>query len=134
MKDKGNELYTSSCIQTRTLRESPDGALGILLDRSKRMDRKQKALLWMILDQGASYHQVARLSGEHASTVSRRFRAMVRRLRGRPLENAKTALSNLTPLDKTHPDRVVRIRGVPEADRHETGGQPLPRAKGAGGV
>ena len=101
MKDKGNELYTSSCIQTRTLRESPDGALGILLDRSKRMDRKQKALLWMILDQGASYHQVARLSGEHASTVSRRFRAMVRRLRGRPLENAKTALSNLTPLDKT---------------------------------
>ena len=100
MKDKPNQLYTSSCIQSRALRESPDRPVGVPPDRSARMDRKQKALLWMILDQGASYGQVARLTGEHASTVSRRFRAMMRRLRGRPPHTAEAALDKLTQLEK----------------------------------
>lgn len=101
MKDNGNQLYTWQCIQSRALRESPDGPVGVLLERSTHMDKKQKALLWMILDQGASYGQVARLSGEHASTVSRRFRAMLRRLRSQPPRQANISPQDLTPLEKS---------------------------------
>lgn len=54
----------------------------------------------MVLGQDASYKQIARLSGEHASTVSRRIRAMVRRLRSGPPHTAE-ALGTLTPLEKT---------------------------------
>jgi DNA-directed RNA polymerase specialized sigma24 family protein len=101
MSDRETNRHHSSYSETETLGGHREELAGVLRDRSSRLDSEKKALLRMILDRGASYEQVARLSGEHASTVSRRFRAMVRRLRGRPLHTAGNALRNLTPLDKT---------------------------------
>ncbi|MHC4783590.1 MAG: sigma factor-like helix-turn-helix DNA-binding protein [Planctomycetota bacterium] len=100
MSNKRARLYNSIHDEAQSLQARRDEMAEILLGRSTRMDSKQKALLRMILDRGASYGQVARLSGEHASTVSRRFRAMVRRLRNGPPHTAE-ALGTLTPLEKT---------------------------------
>jgi len=101
MDNKQTGRYNSTGIETRKLREHRDESVGILHDRSVRMDRDQKALLRMVLDHGATYDQIARLSGEHASTVSRRFRAMVRRLRGGQLAGGGGAGGDLNPLEKT---------------------------------
>jgi len=101
MSDRQTNRHHSSYSETEALRVSREELAGVLRDRSSRLDSEKKALLRMILDRGASYDQVARLSGEHATTVSRRFRAMVRRLRGRPLGRADKSLGNLTPLEKT---------------------------------
>ena len=100
MSNKRTRLYNSIHEEAQPLPACRDGMPEVLLNRSEQMDSKEKALLRMVLGQGASYDQVARLSGEHASTVSRRFRAMVRRLRGRPPRIAE-ALGTLTPLEKT---------------------------------
>jgi DNA-directed RNA polymerase specialized sigma subunit len=101
MSDKRNEQRDSSTIETQTIR-GDRGELAVhLLDRSEQMDGEKKALLQMILGQGGTYDQVARLSGEHASAVSRRFRAMVRRLSRRPLDTTGNTQRNLTPLEKT---------------------------------
>lgn len=101
MSDYQDDLYNSNCIESKTSRGHQGQLAEVLHDRSLRLDREQKVLLRMVLDQGASYEQVARLSGEHATTVSRRFRALMRRLRGKPLEAADTALRLLSPLEKT---------------------------------
>jgi DNA-directed RNA polymerase specialized sigma24 family protein len=93
--------YASPCTETRAPHISRNELAEVLLDRSEKMDPQQRALLWMMLGQGASYKQIPRLSREHASTVSRRFRAMVRRLRGRLPRSAQAELRHLNPLDKT---------------------------------
>jgi DNA-directed RNA polymerase specialized sigma24 family protein len=51
-----------------------------VLTRSHTLEPEQRALLRVILDQGSSFEQVARLRGEHATTVSRRFRRLLRTL------------------------------------------------------
>ena len=101
MSDHRDDQRDLNYIKAETFRGHHKEQTGILLDRSERMDSEKKALLRMVLDRGASYNQLARLSGEHATTVSRRFRAMVRRLRGRPPQAADTSLRLLTPLEKT---------------------------------
>lgn len=97
----GERRDNSTYTDPRTLGAARDEAAEVLSSRTAQMDSRQKALLWMVLNQGASYQQVARLSGEHASTVSRRFRAMVRRLRGRPRRPAEPSPDTLTGLEKT---------------------------------
>ncbi len=101
MSDKQNDRHNSSYIETETLRGGRGELAGVLLNRSEQMNNEKKALLQMILGQGGTYDQVARLSGEHASTVSRRFRAMVRRLSGGMLHTTGDVQRNLTPLEKT---------------------------------
>jgi len=101
MSDHRDDKHNLDFIETETLRNNQEELDGVLRDRSSRLDREKKALLRMVLDQGASYDQVARLSGEHATTVSRRFRAMVRRLRGGMLRGNRDAQRNLTPLEKS---------------------------------
>ena len=101
MSDKRNEQHDSSTIETQTIRGGRGELREVLLDRSEQMDSEKKALLRMILGQGSTYDQVARLSSEHASTVSRRFRAMVRRLSRRPLDTTGNTQRNLSPLEKT---------------------------------
>ncbi|OQY05129.1 MAG: hypothetical protein B6I25_06095 [Planctomycetales bacterium 4572_13] len=101
MDNKAISRYNSDNDKSVIAREKLDNMAGVLHGRSVRLDSKKKALLRMIVDQGGSYGQVARLSGEHASTVSRRFRAMVRRLRGGTARAADEMLRQLTPLEKT---------------------------------
>ena len=99
MSKKRINGHSGDPIDSRVLRANYDDLVGVLRDRSWRLDSRQRDMLWLILDQGASYGQLARLSGEHASTVSRRFRAMVRRLRGRPGRKRPTPRT-LTSLEK----------------------------------
>ena len=99
--DNRHLKHFSGKDKSRISRQKPDAIATVLQGRSMQIDSKHKALLRLILDHGASYEQIARLSGEHAGTVSRRFRAMVRRLRGRPPRPAETVSENLTPLEKT---------------------------------
>ena len=101
MDNKTISEYHSDKDKSVIARQKLDTMAGVLRGRSVRLDSKKKALLRMILDQGGSYGQVARLSGEHASTVSRRFRSMVRRLGGSTAQAADEALQRLGPLEKT---------------------------------
>jgi DNA-directed RNA polymerase specialized sigma subunit len=100
MGDHGDGKRDLNLIRTEDFITDQKELAGLLLGRAKQLDKQKKALLRIILDQGGTYHQVARLSGEHAGTVSRRFRAIMRRLRSRPLFAANTDLNNLTPLEK----------------------------------
>ena len=70
MSEKRINQRPGDPVDSRVLRAQYDDLVGILRDRSWRMNRKQRDLLWLVLDQGASYGQLARLSGEHASTVA----------------------------------------------------------------
>jgi DNA-directed RNA polymerase specialized sigma subunit len=88
-------------IQTQAFLNEQKDLAGLLLNRSERMDSEKKALLRLILDRGATYGQVARLSGEHASTVSRRFRSMLRKLKTKPLHKTNKTMPRLSPLEKT---------------------------------
>ncbi|RKY12834.1 MAG: hypothetical protein DRP52_04220 [Planctomycetota bacterium] len=101
MDNKAISRYNSDNDKSVIARQKLDNMAGVLHGRSVRLDSKKKALLRIILDQGSSYGQVARLSGEHASTVSRRFRSMVRRLGGGMLRSTDGAERTLTPLEKT---------------------------------
>lgn len=42
---------------------------------------EDRALLAMVLEAGSTFEQIARLRGEHPTTISRRFRQLVRRSR-----------------------------------------------------
>ncbi|MHC4988422.1 MAG: sigma factor-like helix-turn-helix DNA-binding protein [Planctomycetota bacterium] len=72
-----------------------------VLARADTLEAAQRALLTAILDQGSSYQQVARLRGEHASTVSRRFRRLLRKLSQRTGGKAGVRAANLKAMDKT---------------------------------
>jgi DNA-directed RNA polymerase specialized sigma subunit len=88
-------------IQTQTFMDRQKDLEGHLLDRSEQMDKEKKSLLRLILNQGGTHNQVARLSGGHSAMVSCRFRSMLRRLRTRaPLKTNKEK-SKLNPLEKT---------------------------------
>jgi DNA-directed RNA polymerase specialized sigma subunit len=100
MGDHGDGIHDLNRIRTEEFISNQKVTADLVLGRAKQLDKQKKALLRIILDQGGTYHQVARLSGEHASTVSRRFRAIMRRLRSRPLFAANADLNNLTPLEK----------------------------------
>jgi DNA-directed RNA polymerase specialized sigma24 family protein len=101
MSDNRNDQHDLDYIETDSFRSNQHELANALLDRSAKMDSKKQALLWMILEQGASYSQIGRLSGEHASTVSRRFHGIIRRLRSRPLDASNPVPQDLPSLEKT---------------------------------
>ena len=50
--------------------------------RSEWLNDKDKALIQMVFDKGSTFEQIARLTGQNPSTVSRRCHRLVRRLIG----------------------------------------------------
>ena len=58
----------------------------------------QKALFAIVLRHGGTFEQVARLRGEHASTVSRRFRRLLSRFSAHRLPRCRPLA--LTPLER----------------------------------
>ncbi len=73
-----------------------------LCRRSDWLDRRDKALVQMIFDKGGTFDQVARLTGQNPSTVSRRCRQVLRKL----------IAKELTALLRRRPDltgTVIRI-------------------------
>ena len=55
-------------------------AVELLRQRASLLDGKDEALMQMCLEAGSSYSRIARLVGVNESTVSRRIRAITRRL------------------------------------------------------
>ncbi|HOK96157.1 MAG TPA: hypothetical protein P5175_09795 [Anaerohalosphaeraceae bacterium] len=59
----------------------------------------QKALLEMILDKGSSLEQIARLTGQNASTLSRQFDRLMRRLTDPLIRDVLRLGDKLSPLE-----------------------------------
>lgn len=82
----------------------PNQLPGLRAEMEAHKDRvlsgEQRALPTVILEQGSSYGQVARLSGEHASTISRRFRRLLAKLSHRTGGTAPDKTARLAPLNK----------------------------------
>lgn len=57
----------------------------LLLMRSTLLNQQDKALLQMVFDKGGTFEQIARLTGQSASTVSRRFHRILKKLLTREL-------------------------------------------------
>lgn len=72
-----------------------------VLTRSHTLEAEQQALLAVILEQGSSFEQVARLRGEHATTVSRRFRRLLEKLSHRTAGSTGVPVRRLNPTDET---------------------------------
>jgi DNA invertase Pin-like site-specific DNA recombinase len=48
--------------------------------RSELLNRKDKALIQMIFEKGSTFDQIARLTGQNPSTISRRFHHLLQKL------------------------------------------------------
>lgn len=57
----------------------------LLLLRSNLLNHSDKALMHMVFDRGGTFEQIARLTGQSASTVSRRFQCILQKLLTREL-------------------------------------------------
>ncbi len=57
----------------------------LLLLRSNLLSSRDKALMQMVFDKGGTFEQIARLTGQSASTVSRRFHTVLNKLLTREL-------------------------------------------------
>ena len=53
--------------------------------RSEWLSRKDKVLMQMIFDKGGTFEQIARLTGQNPSTISRRFHTLLQKLIAREL-------------------------------------------------
>ena len=57
----------------------------LLLLRSNLLNSRDKALMYMVFDKGGTFEQIARLTGQSASTVNRRFHNVLNKLLTREL-------------------------------------------------
>ena len=101
MDNKPTRRYYDRGDKRGDLRDALSALKEMVLDRSHSLETEQKALLTMILEHGSTYEQVARLRGEHASTVSRRFKRLLRRLSHRVAEKPPVQMRNLKPMEQT---------------------------------
>ena len=53
--------------------------------RSELLSGEDKALMQMVFDKGSTFDQIARLTGQNASTISRRFNTLLQKLIAREL-------------------------------------------------
>jgi DNA-directed RNA polymerase specialized sigma24 family protein len=97
MDDKETLRYYDRGDKRPDIRAGLEALKDRVLTRSHTLDAEQKALLTVILEQGSSYEQVARLRGEHATTVSRRFRRLLRTLS----HGTSGTVVRLNPTDET---------------------------------
>jgi len=97
MNDRETLRYYDRPDQLPDLRAGMEALKDRVLTRSDTLEPEQRALLRVILDQGSSFQQVARLRGEHATTVSRRFR----RLLGTLSRSTGGTARRLNPTDET---------------------------------
>lgn len=68
--------------------------------RAQRLPDPERTLVTMYLDNANSYRQIARLTGLNESTVSRRIRKIIRKLRNDRLNAALVAGDTLTQRQK----------------------------------
>jgi len=101
MEDRETLRYYDRPNHLPDLRAGMEALRDRVLTRADVLEADQRALLRIILDQGSSYQQVARLRGEHATTVSRRFRRLLRKLAHGTRDKPPIKAGNLAPLDKT---------------------------------
>ncbi|MDH4203135.1 MAG: hypothetical protein OEV87_09590 [Phycisphaerae bacterium] len=101
MNDRETLRYYDRPDQRPDIRAGLEALKDRVLNRAGALEAEQRALLTAILDQGSSYRQVARLRGEHASTVSRRFRRLLRKLSQRTGGKTGIQARNLKAMDKT---------------------------------
>jgi len=59
--------------------------IDLLRERSEWLSDKDRALMLMVLEKGSTFGQLARLTGESPSTVSRRFHRLLAKLINRQL-------------------------------------------------
>ena len=100
MHDSETRRYYDRPDHRPALRAGLDALKDRVLARAEVLEADQRALLRIILEQGGSYQQIARLRGEHAATVSRRFRRLLSKLSRRAGTAAGIDADRLTPLDK----------------------------------
>lgn len=100
MHDSDTLHYYDLPDQLPDLRAGLEALKDRVLTHAGGLEAEQRALLTAILEQGSSYRQVARLRGEHAATVSRRFRRLLRKLSHRTGTPGVKA-GRLAPLDTT---------------------------------
>jgi DNA-directed RNA polymerase specialized sigma24 family protein len=63
------------------------------------LDGEQQAFLEMIFDRGTTLEQIAQLTGQHISTISRRFGRLMRKLAGPRADTDLGAGRRLTPME-----------------------------------
>ena len=100
MNDRDDLHYCDRPDQRPDLRAGMEALKDRVLTRADTLEADQRALLRVILEQGSSYRQVARLRGEHASTVSRRFRRLLRKLSHATGGKTPIKAGRLAPLDE----------------------------------
>ena len=78
-----------------------DRIFGLIGGWSSLPESEQKSLLHLIQKRGVSFEHIARLRGEHATTVSRRFRRLMNRLDRRTVAAVSRRAAALGPLERT---------------------------------
>ena len=114
MSDHRDGQHDLDCIETDAFLRNQEELGKLLHDRSLRMASEEKALLRMVLDQGASYDQVARLTGEHATTVNERMvciRRVIIEPRYRGLGLARRLVAETMPMTGSPMVEAVSVMG-----------------------
>ena len=93
-----NHRVLEQAAAPRDLRSEQEHLINRIEHHLGPLSSEQKALLAIVLRHGGTFQQVARLRGEHASTVSRRFRRLLSRLNGRGLPRCQPL--RLSPLER----------------------------------
>lgn len=101
MNDKQTRRYYDRGDKRPDLRAGLEAQKDTILNRSEMLEADQRALLTLILDQDGTFAQAARLRGEHATTVSRRFRRLLSRLSGKHIRKPSPQIRQLSAIDKT---------------------------------
>jgi DNA-directed RNA polymerase specialized sigma24 family protein len=101
MNDRDTRRYYDRPDRRPDLRAGLEALKDTVLHRSEALADEQRALLTIILEQGSSFQQIARLRGEHATTVSRRFRRLLGKLSGRTAARGPVKDGHLNPIETT---------------------------------
>ena len=93
-----NHRVLEQAAAPRDLRSEQEHLINRIEHHLGPLSSEQKALLAIVLRHGGTFQQVAHLRGEHASTVSRRFRRLLSRLNGRGVPRCRPLA--LSPLER----------------------------------
>lgn len=87
-------------LPTHELRREQEALVEDIQGRFGPLSAQRRAMLEIILQYGGTFGQVACLQGEHASTVSRRFRRLLGKLSA-PASTPPESLLRLNPMEKS---------------------------------
>lgn len=93
-------------------------ATELLLLRGNLLSRDDRALLQMIFDRGGTFAQISRLTGLSATTISRRFHRILKKLMAREMVALLGETKNADPLEISIA-RAYFVQGLSQADISE---------------